>query len=560
MSNAIGLDQGGAVSRILVQDGTQRPLRFAAAELARYLALLGGPALPVAAGRQATPGTFFLTVDPALAHDGFAIAGEDGALVIRGGQSRGVLYGVYALLERLGCRFLAPGRELVPRLAELRLPTARHAETPAFPVRNVFRNAVAPSHTEPFAFLDPAVTIPELDWLAKRRYNHFAFYVDYYRLDLWEKHKGPILDALLDRGFTIEQSYHSLHYFCPPDENHDFGQYGPSTYLRHHPDWYLPAMERGPRGLWQTRIELPAVRDVIRERFLAYFRRNPELDILGLWPDDVPMNNPDPQFTPADGYLDFWNDLAATLAAELPAKRLGIIAYFELIRPPRRQRPRPNQQCWFCPLERNYQYPLDHALNRHWREPLQRWTELMGPGRLAIFEYYGWAVPFIPFREFAAQDLASYRELGAGGLYTWAGFTDNILGKDRRLALDLYVLAHQLWDPATPLRPLEEEWTAGLFGPAAAPVLELFDRLKAEHRRQAALGLGGYFDWKNDYSHLTLEFTRALLPLFDAALARAEGPAIEWLRRYERQLLRATTHEVTRADTEPPPMYWAVKA
>lgn len=104
--------------------------------------------------------------------------------------------------------------------------------------------------------------------MAKQRLNHYVFYVDYYRYDLWEKYKQDILDTLLDRGFDIEVSHHSIFYFCPLSEDVDFGNYGSSTYQQNHPDWFTNR---------QARIELPAVQEVIKERYFEYLRRNPEL-------------------------------------------------------------------------------------------------------------------------------------------------------------------------------------------------------------------------------------------------------------------------------------------
>ncbi len=409
----------------------------------------------------------------------------------------------------------------------------------------------------PFDFIDPDLTIPQIDWMAKRRLNHFAFYVDYYRLDLWEAHKGGILDALLDRGFTIEQSYHSLHYFCPPDENHDFGHHGPGTYRVNHPDWYLPAHEIG-RGTWQTRVELPEVRNIITERYLDYFQRNPELNILGLWPDDIPMNQPVPGDRPADGYLPFWNHVADELARAFPGKRVGTIAYFELLRPPARQRPRPNQHLWYCPLERNYQYPLDHDRNRHWIEPLQAWANLSPPGQVGVFEYYGWAVSFIPFRRIVQDDLRIYHDLGVGGIYGWSGFTRDILGRDSRLGIDLAVLSSLLWEPDAPVEQIEDAWIAGMYPGAEAPMHDFYGLLADRHAAEAEKGLAYYFDWIGNYQWIDLDLLHEAQAILAAARNTASDVALPRIDQLEIVCAKGATQSIKRVNDQPDPAYWSV--
>ncbi len=383
----------------------------------------------------------------------------------------------------------------MPPCETLSAPPLQRRETARFALRNIFRNIVHVQRSAPFTFLNPDLHLPQIDWMAKRRLNHYEFYVDFYRYDLWEKHKAGILDALLDRGFDLEVTHHSLHYFCPPDENHDWGEYGPETYLRNHPDWYLPAYECGARGRWQTRVELPEVQRVVFSRYLDYLRRNPELKIVGLWPDDVPMNKPYKGLSHTDGYLKFWNKLSRWLAKEFPDRLLATIAYFELIAPPEKVVPAPNQHLWFCPISRNYMHSLSDRRNREFRAHLRAWIEKMPPGRVANFEYYGWCMPMIPHRENMRRDLPVYRDMGSGGMYAWAGFTHNILGQEYRWAIDLYVLSELLWNPAADVTAAEQTWARQIYGPAAEAVLDFYDLLKRAFLQERRQGLSSSYQW-----------------------------------------------------------------
>lgn len=78
--------------------------RYAASELAKYLRAMTGVAVPVGACADVRPAIVFRTSD-AFGTDGFELAVKEDALVISGSARRGCLYGVYELLERLGCGF-----------------------------------------------------------------------------------------------------------------------------------------------------------------------------------------------------------------------------------------------------------------------------------------------------------------------------------------------------------------------------------------------------------------------------------------------------------------------
>ena len=57
-----------------------------------------------------------------------------------GARSLGTIYGVYALLERLGVEFYAPSCEVVPRTEELIIPDCGFSARPRYEFRNVTGN------------------------------------------------------------------------------------------------------------------------------------------------------------------------------------------------------------------------------------------------------------------------------------------------------------------------------------------------------------------------------------------------------------------------------------
>lgn len=547
---------GKALGPIVIHESADRVTRFAADELKKYLRGVSGagfiirrmralpspdmPCLILGAGQWESQ--LGLRLDSrGNTFDGFLIGFRGHQVLIRGHNSRSTLYGVYAVLEDLGCRFVEPGIEHVPRMRTLALRRRDRREVAAFPLRTVYPNLNAFQKNEPFTGLDREELLPQIDWMAKRRLNHYDFYVNFYRYELWERHKHKILDDMLDRGFDLEVTHHSIQYFCPPDANHDFGDYGPSTYIQNHPDWHIPGLECTGRGTWQTAVEKPAVQKIIIERFLGYLDRNPELKICGLWPADIPINRPYRNLSHTDGYLTFWNRVADALAGTFPDKLLGIIAYFDLTTPPQKIKPRNNLHCWFCPISRNLAYPINDPHNRKFLAWQKGWIETMPPYHVANFEYYGWQMPMKPNRLSMAEDLPVYRDLKLGGIYGWCGFVNNLMGSDYRWAIDMHALAHLLWDPSVDIHRLDEIWAKGVFGSAGSDVLEFHEFLRKAYARETRKGLAPNYEW----------VAMSVLHRAQQILARAHRKVDSPMRKrrlayLEKVLCRGCTEEVRR--------------
>lgn len=551
--------RGRPLASIFIAPDADRVIRFAAEELRKYLSrisgavfqvqekapsLVGGDTPAIVLGAKAEDFAFHGLSDPCSdPFDGFVIRTDGPHLLLLGHNSRSVLYAVYALLESSGCEFVEPGIEKIPRCSTLIVKPLNKTEVCSLPLRNIFRVIMFAARSN-FRFLDPGFAVPQIDWMAKRRLNHYEFYVDFFRFDLWEKHKGQVLDALLDRGFDIELTHHSIHYFCPPDEDHDYGNYGPDTYRCRHPEWFV----RSPGGLWQTRVDRPAVRRLIIRRYVEFLKRNPELKIASLWGDDDSVGTADQRLNPAEVYLQtFWNKVSLALQRELPEKRLSIFAYLDLMTPPKKVKPHPNQHCWFCPIDRDYRFPMAAARNRHFLPLLRDWCKVMAPYQVGVFEYYGWAKTFIPFHSMMRDDFARYRDLGAAGVYGWAGYTYNLMGFDWRWALDLNILARLLWNMEADVPAAGEAWACGVFGPAGDRINAFYDYIRSRFRMETAKGLTRAWGNMDECEWMSLETARgAQLILAEARKKAAEPWIVRRIDLLEKTLLRNVTEQVIR--------------
>lgn len=527
---------------------SDRVVRFAAKELSSYLEKMSDAEFSVS--ENAKGRTIELVSGGNAKMDSFEIQVSDDGIKIHGANSRSVLYGVYDFLEKIGCNFVEPGKEIVPKSSRLIVDSMKCKSTAAFALRNIFRIQIMPSKTEKYEGLEPSLHLPQIDWMAKRKLNHYVFYVDYYRYDLWENYKHQILDALMDRGFDIEVTHHSIHYFCPPDATLDFGNYGPETYRSTHPEWYVGE---------QTRIELSAVQSVIRKRYIEYLRRNPELCKIGLWPADTSMNISYKGLSSTDGYIKFWNNMAKPLAAEFPEKQLSILAYWELLNPPQKVTPASNLHCWFCPIDANYMYPItDRNLSRNtfrttkevepnskYLDFMKTWVDRMSPGQVSCFEYYGWQGTLTPLVEKMKKDLTVYRDMKVGGIYGWSGFTFNLMGADFRWARDLYVFSNLLWNPEQGIAPLEFTWAKGVFDNAAEDILDFYHKLKLEHEKEIKNGLLTRASW------ISLDLLHRLQKSLASARRKESAPAvIQRIDILERVACQGCTERVLRKASE----------
>ena len=109
----------------------------AARELRCYLGLMTGIAFEIV--EDCDPARKIIALeqinaDPELGDEGFRFTSSERGLTISGGK-RGLLYGVYELLERLGCRFFTAKDELVPFTPEPELPSWNETVKPIFEYR-----------------------------------------------------------------------------------------------------------------------------------------------------------------------------------------------------------------------------------------------------------------------------------------------------------------------------------------------------------------------------------------------------------------------------------------
>jgi hypothetical protein len=126
---------------ICVADTASKPMMRAADILQTWLKKISGAELPVKMIAGEIPEKAII-INPDAApgrEDAFSIVTDKRHLIITGGMRKGCIYGVVDLLEKqLGCRMYAPGFEVVPKTATVKIPAMEVRDQPVNEYRNAY--------------------------------------------------------------------------------------------------------------------------------------------------------------------------------------------------------------------------------------------------------------------------------------------------------------------------------------------------------------------------------------------------------------------------------------
>ena len=519
---------------IVVGDSPAPFRQYAAEELRDWTQRLTGVTLPIAVSRpDGLHGVFLEAPDDAsgLGDDGFRLHVADENLHISGGR-RGILYGVYELLEAYGgIGWYSSWRTVIPDTGRLTVPgELDDTQIPAFALRGR-------------SWYDLQL---DADFACRLRLNGRAAYLrDGVQFD--ERHGGT--------AWRQSGSGHSLARLLPASE------YGES-----HPEYFAEI-----NGVRQTRdvqpcLTNPDVLEIVTKNLFDNIRNDPDADWY-----DVSQNDYDRYCTcarcravdeeegsHAGTLIRFVNSIAERVEHEFPGKKVSTFAYRYTRHPPKKTHPRDNVVIKLCPIECDYSAPIcesRYAGNVAFAKDLDGWAAISPP--LYIFDY---AVNFRAFLHTFPNtpnlfaNLRRFRDAGVR-YYDALGNCNGRHGDFDELKA--WLLAKGMWNPDRDWRPLAEQFIRGYYGEAAAPfVQEVFDLLNAPPTDEAAHPALIYEDaWNtNRVSDAVLERAAELwTKAEEAAAGDAEclhnvrmGAAGVTYSRLERMLLRRKTAWATR--------------
>lgn len=477
---------GEPVARIVVLPSDDACLE-AARELQHYITLMSGATLPVAARADVTPRAGGPAVFIGLGMDADSIADEaarealgrlrpDGFLVqvresgagapcvlVAGQNVDGMWFGVYELLESLGCRWFMPGDlgEHVPRQATVLVEDKLEVQNPDFVLRN--------------------------------------FWWGYGGRPAWQKEAYAVWRRRNRMGGVRAGMGHNLHRIISPAE---FGQTNPELFPLRDGARYVPtSREQG----WQPCTSNPKVIEIAARKAVEYFDADPAAYSFSLSPadgygwcecelcraQDPPESRGQRQRGMGRRMSLFANAVAERLAARHADKYVCWYAYAGAVEAPEDVGVHPNvvislAHYGWCGCNIHALAEPDCKLNTAFRKILDDWSAK--GGKLFIREYWTTLVSAadMPARVCAAYSLAEdIPFLQAKGAI---GFSSEAVPDYGACALNFWLAARLMWDADADTAALLRDYYDGMYGPASSAMQGYFEGIVATCRARGHRG------------------------------------------------------------------------
>lgn len=453
----------------IIVNASDNPVAVTASkELARYLKTITGRDFRISDKSENSPGAGTIVLFHGNGRtDAYSWRVTKNSIALRGDNSRGLLYGVYGLLEAMGCRWLSPEDEgeILPRGSVSTVPAVLR-ETPFFPGRCLIMGHAA--------FMDSFDDW--VRWAARNRYNTIFIHVIPGPLALgaapvkqWVKKKAAAMKLLEEYGMTVEYGGHGLSSFLPRKE------------FKKHPGMFR--MEAGKRT--DAYNFCPSSREgaaVIQKNAESFFREHPGIDVYHIWPDDILGGGwcsceLCKKYSPSEQALMAVNTVAEVLKKVNPGAQVSFLSYHDTEQVPLKVKPLNNVSLLWAPRKRCYSHSagdIKCRVNRVYRGRLLAQVEYFRrnaapPPR--VFEYYLDAILFKsvlpPLATVMKRDCLFY---GKSGVHTLQA----LLTGDRpwvTAQLNPWLYGRLAWKPGADEKKLVNEFCAfryGRGGPAMA--------------------------------------------------------------------------------------------
>lgn len=461
--------------------------------------------------------------------EGFRLLVKDSRILIGGQSSSGTLFGVYAMLRRLGCDWIMPGEigEVIPSRSTIVIDDIDQSQAPDFVFRKLWYHG---------GYHDNK---PQED---QRFYQ-------------WQHRQmgGVYWPAILYTGSHAWEGVLPAHKKIF-DENPDM------LALCRAPDGTLKRM--GP----QLESTSPKLVQLFVNDIREAYRKN---IAAGKWTKDTPAGF---GIGPADG-LGFsisaesqlagsgridpvtgepdqtdllvllGNRILEQVQGEYPNAYVGFYSYSAHEDYPVRYKPNPNIVITFAPISfSRYHSLLDkHSKTQaYYRGVVEQWGNLSREqGNKLVYRGYNWnlAENMVPYSKARiwGEELPYYHKQGIVGLYVEAAKCWSVLGPSD------YIFMRLAWDTSLKWQDLLHEYCLHAYGAGAAPMEQYFLRL-IDRQSSAGQEAGSYYAIHLLYNQEWVDQSRKLL---DAAAAAAQteaqktrvqyiGYALEALRLYLR--------------------------
>jgi len=492
-----------AFMSIVISPDASEQEKYAAQELKHYLERITSTFIPLETVKPEDIKGKVITVGSAsaalgiyaegLGVDSFVLRTSGDSLAIDGGK-RGVIYGVYEFLEKLGCRFFTPTCEKIPNKPDLELPLLDETQQPVF----------------------------------EYRYHNYINFTGFPRFAVKNRINGPVP---IKEKFGGNMSYvwfvHTFEHIISPEEWFDT-----------HPEYFSMVDGKRIRERTQLCLTNPDVLKITIEKVKAALREHPECRLISVSQNDWYNNCTCPECRKIDeeegssagSLIWFVNQVAEAVEPEFPDVIIDTLAY-QYSRPaPKHIRPRRNVCVRLCSIEACFAHPFEtcNDTSRQVKRPdgstsdfihdLQDWAKVCD--RMYIWDYTtcfahypapfpNWNVLQPNMKAFAKNNVKGVFEQACGAK---GGSTDL---NDLRA----YLIAKLLWNPDCDLEHHKKEFLEFYYG-AAAPYIDEYIRTLTSKVERDNIHAG--FNDQTNKEYLTDE----MLDLYDSIFDKAEQTVI----------------------------------
>ena len=408
-----------------------------------------------------------------LAAEGYLLQSSGKNIIIMGGSGKGLLYGVYTLLDKyIGCKKLSEGAALIPERPTISVPAMNEESKPAFEYREVYYPACADAEY--------------LEWHQLHKFD-----------DLW--------------GLWG----HSYNKLVPP-----------AQYFSSHPDYY--AMVKGKRQPSQLCLSNDDVYSIVVADLKKRMADNPDAiywsvsqnDDIGNCECDKCRATDNEQGTPAGSLIKFVN----RVAANFPDKKITTLAYAYTHKAPKTLKPAANVYVFLSNIEAFRDKPLsEEGSANQFRTDLKGWNALTG--NIFVWDYItqftNYLAPFPNFYTLQAN-IQYMKDTGVKGIF--AQGSGETYGDWAELRC--YMEAKLMEDPKADARKLMQGFMADYYGANAGKQLlayadQVQAKMVASHRKLDIYG-NPINEWK---AWLSPEALDQYSQMFDKAEGATEGNA-----------------------------------
>ena len=457
-------------------------VKFAAEDMARCLSAVTGKTYQAKAAGVAGDGDIVLEKDSRLRSQEWRLQNKNGKFFIQGGDTFGIVYGVYAFLEKhVGCSWLAPDTELLPKQADWTLPEINETGRPAFLRREMYVGEERGDDR-----MDPY-------WRMRNKENQ---------------------SAALDMNMR----------YGSPNDCHCFDRY-----VKVIKDPKLFGPRKGGGKCTTLCMTNPEVRKLVLAELIRYIEKDradskgqpectiPRLYELGQtdgpsWPEcwcDSCRKLAETEGSYAGPNIDFVNYMAEGIKNKYPEIRLVTFAYSYTMQPPKNIKTADNVLIRYCGAKL-YKPLLPGTENG---KLLQEWGRFAS--KKSIWSYWrtfdGMLCPFVKKRQDIAGEIRFCHKEGVEHY-----FAENETPLSRSFAMQQHwLMLKMLENPGQDIEKLNDKFMVGYYG-KAAPVLKEYLEYLEKRETEARTHLDKEFfekvnTWLDQAEELVKDDPRSLL-------------------------------------------------